>query len=208
MTCYRCHETGHFHHACPMRQRTGEKWNDATATTWADIAAQGVGDTQRAREEVDEWERRRTQTECEGKESEKMGGIQTEELKSRHQGGQEQRLISEQEETDRRHNMEFVTPQISKTIHTTVNQMEYEGVGQEEVIKVTTDGEPNTQQHVPYGGDQSAGEEEGKKEEQVLEERGIEGGISVPKDTEGLNFRGDSYRGGHLSSQGYRGPEF
>jgi hypothetical protein len=23
MNCYRCHETGHFHHACAMRQRTG-----------------------------------------------------------------------------------------------------------------------------------------------------------------------------------------
>jgi len=178
MTCYICHETGHFHHACPMRQRTGEKGNDAMATTWADIAAQRVGDTRRGREEVDEGERRRTQTVCEGKESEKKGGIQKEELKSRRQGGQEQRLIYRQEETDRRHNMEFVT---SKPIHTTVNQMEYEGVGQEEVIKVTTDGEPNTQQHVPYGGDQSDGEEEGKEEEQVLEERGIEEGLSVPK---------------------------
>jgi hypothetical protein len=106
---------------------------------------------------VDEGERRRTQTVCEGKESEKKGGIQREELKSRRQGGQEQRLISRQEETDRRHNMEFVTSQISKPIHTTVNQTEYEGVGQEEMIKVTTDGEPNTQQHVPYGGDQSDG---------------------------------------------------
>jgi hypothetical protein len=77
-----------------MRQRTAEKGKDATATTWAEIAAQGVGDTRRGREEVDEGERRRTQTVCEGKESEKKGGIQTEELKSRHQGGQVQRLIS------------------------------------------------------------------------------------------------------------------
>jgi len=42
----------------------------------------------------------------------------------------------------------------------------------------------------------------------MLEKIAIEEGISVPKDIEGLNFRGDRYRGGHLSSQGYRGPEF
>jgi len=41
----------------------------------------------------------------------------------------------------------------------------------------------------------------------MLEDIGIEEGLSVPKDTEGLNFRGDRYPGGHLSSQGYRGPE-
>jgi len=41
----------------------------------------------------------------------------------------------------------------------------------------------------------------------MLEEIGIEEGITVPKDTEGLNVRGDRYRGGHLSSQGYREPE-
>ena len=28
MTCYRCQETGHFHYACPMRQRTGTCLND------------------------------------------------------------------------------------------------------------------------------------------------------------------------------------
>ena len=38
----------------------------------------------------------------------------------------------------------------------------------------------------------------------MLEEKGVEGGISVPKDTEGLNVIGDRYGGGHLSSQGYR----
>jgi len=56
MTCYRCHETGHFHQACPMRQRTREIGHTATATTWADIAAQGAGGTRRGREAVDEGE--------------------------------------------------------------------------------------------------------------------------------------------------------
>jgi len=59
MTCYRCHETGHFHQACPMRQRAGEIGHTATATTWADIAAQGAGGTRMGREAVDEGERRR-----------------------------------------------------------------------------------------------------------------------------------------------------
>jgi len=45
MTCYRCHETGYFHQACSMRQRTREIGHTATATTWADIAAQEAGGT-------------------------------------------------------------------------------------------------------------------------------------------------------------------
>ena len=55
------------------------------------------------------------------------------------------------------------------------------------MIKITTEEKPNTQQHVPYRGDQSDGEEEGKEEEQVLEEISIEEGLSDSKDTEGLN---------------------
>jgi len=82
MTYYRCHETGRFHQACPMRQRTGAIGHTATATTWTDIPAQGAGGTQRGRESVDEGERRRIHTVREERESEKKRGIHTEEQKS------------------------------------------------------------------------------------------------------------------------------
>jgi len=83
MICYRCHETSHFHQACPMRQRTGEIGHTATATTWAYIAAQGAGGIRSAREAVDEGERRRIHTVREERDSEKKRGIHTEEQKSR-----------------------------------------------------------------------------------------------------------------------------
>jgi len=97
-------------HACPMRQRTGEIGHTATATTWADIAAQGAGGMRRGREAVDEGEMRRIHTVREERESEKKRGIHTEEQKTRYQGGQEQRYISGEVETDRSNIMETVTP--------------------------------------------------------------------------------------------------
>jgi len=124
MTGYRCHETGHFHQACPMRQRTGEIGHNATATTWADIAAQGAGGMWRGREAVDEGERRRIHIVREERESEKNRGIHTEEQKTRYQEGQEQRHISGQEKTDKNNTMETVTPQHSAPEPTAENQME------------------------------------------------------------------------------------
>jgi len=73
-----------------MWQRTGEIGYTATATTWADIAAQGAEGTRRGREAVDEGERRRIHIVREERESEKNRGIDTEEQKTRYQGGQEQ----------------------------------------------------------------------------------------------------------------------
>jgi len=148
MTCYRCHETGHFHQACPIRQRTGEIGHTATATTWADITAQAAGGTRRGREAVDEGERRRIHIVREERESEKNRGIHTEEKKTRYQGGQEQGHISEQEKTDSSNTMETVTPQNSAPEPTAENQMEYEGGGQEEEIEETKVRAPSTQQHV------------------------------------------------------------
>jgi len=109
MTCYRCHETGDFQQACPMRQRTSEIGHTATATTWADIAAQGTGGTRRSREAVD-GETRRIHTVREEMKSEKKRGIHTKEQKTRYQGGQEQRHVSGREETDRSNNMKTATP--------------------------------------------------------------------------------------------------
>ena len=63
MTCYRCNETGHLHQACPMRRRDGETVHTATATSWADIAAQGAGVTRKDREAVEEGTKRRVHTE-------------------------------------------------------------------------------------------------------------------------------------------------
>ena len=146
MTCYRCLEIGHFYQASPMRQRTGEIGHTATATTWADIAAQGAGGTRRGREAVDEGERRRIHIVREERESEKNRGIHTEEQKTRYQGGQEQRHISEQEKTDSSNTMETVTPQDSAPEPTAENQMEYEGGMQEEEIEETIDRAPSTQQ--------------------------------------------------------------
>jgi len=33
MTCYRCHETGHFHQACQLRRRVGQMGHTGTATS-------------------------------------------------------------------------------------------------------------------------------------------------------------------------------
>ena len=59
MTCYRCHETGHFHQACPVRRTAGEIGHTAATTSWADIAVQEAGGTRRGREAVEEVKQRK-----------------------------------------------------------------------------------------------------------------------------------------------------
>ena len=107
---------------------------------------------------MDEGERRRIHTVREDRDSEKKRGIHTKEQKSRYQGGQEQRHISGQEETDRSDTMETVTPEL----HTCASSGE-PGRGLQNETEETKDSAPSTQ-HVPHDGDTWDGEEEWRGE--------------------------------------------
>ena len=137
MTCYRCHETGHFHQACPMRRKAGKVGHNAAATSWADITARGTGATRRNREAVEEGEQRSVHAVREESESERESEIHDDEEESRHPGGQGQRHVPGQEEISRSVTMESVIPQTSAPTPATEIQMECEGVKQEEETRET-----------------------------------------------------------------------
>ena len=83
MMCYRCHETGRFHQACPMRRRAGEIGHTAVVTSWEDIAAQGAGGTRRGKQAVKEEEQRTIHTVREEREPEREGEIHADKERSR-----------------------------------------------------------------------------------------------------------------------------
>jgi len=128
MTCYRCHETGHFHQACLMRRRVGKIGHSATDTSLADIATQGAEGTRRGREAVEEGEQRTVHTEREEREPERESEFHADKERSRHPGDQGLRHIPGQEVTGRSDTMQALTPQTSAPTHAAEIQMEYEGV--------------------------------------------------------------------------------
>ena len=147
MTCYRCHETGHFHQACTVRRRVGQMGHTGTATTWADIAAQGAQGPRQDREAVEEEEQRRVHTESVERDPERESEIHADDERARHQGEQRLRHIPEQEVTGRSDTMKAMLPQTMAPTQTEETQMECEVGRQEKETDETRHRTPITQQY-------------------------------------------------------------
>jgi len=111
-----------------MGRKGGEKGHTATASSWADITAQGARGTRKGRKAVEEGKQMRVHAEREERELERETEINADEERSRHLRGQGLRHIPGQEVTGRSDHMKAVAPQTSAPTQAAVIQIECEGV--------------------------------------------------------------------------------
>ena len=137
VTCYRCHETGHFHQTCPMRRRVGQLGHAGATTSWAHIAAEGGHGPRQERDEGDEEGQMADSVEDTDRGMERQSGKHADDAGLRKQETQRQHKQHEKEESGHSDMADAALPMTVVQTQAEETLMDCEGERQE----IQTDGE-------------------------------------------------------------------